>query len=195
MKVDRYGLENISKRQTPTKGPGPIIIGQEESDLDRALSKLALSEAHEIKDSQSPRQLHHHNVALNGSLTDRKEAGGHHIPSPLISVNTMSQGYSTPASLYSPTWGSACNHYGAYSLNSPLWSPYSPGTIGQERGSPSMPIDQRNFQQSQSRISSRSGLRQQPDFATGHHNIVDVDRIRAGLDVRTTVCALMAITY
>jgi hypothetical protein len=31
------------------------------------------------------------------------------------------------------------------------------------------------------------GGRHTHDFASGHHNVVDVERIRRGLDVRTTV--------
>jgi hypothetical protein len=61
------------------------------------------------------------------------------------------------------------------------------GTIGQERaqirqpGFPLTPISPNR------RPAMRMGGRQEPDFNSGHHNVVDVDRIRHGLDVRTTI--------
>ena len=69
-----------------------------------------------------------------------------------------------------------------------MWSPYSPGTIGQERGSPTT-ISHHHFEafRPQSRTLSRVSSRQQVDFVNANHNVVEVDRIRAGLDVRTTV--------
>ena len=35
--------------------------------------------------------------------------------------------------------------------------------------------------------SPTNGPRQNCEYAAGHHNIVDIERIRQGLDVRTTV--------
>ena len=36
----------------------------------------------------------------------------------------------------------------------------------------------------------RPGARHHNDYSSGHHNVVDVERIRQGLDVRTTVSEL-----
>ena len=33
----------------------------------------------------------------------------------------------------------------------------------------------------------KNGPRHNHEFASGHHNVVDIERIRQGLDVRTTV--------
>ena len=38
----------------------------------------------------------------------------------------------------------------------------------------------------------KNGQRHNHEYASGHHNVVDVERIRQGLDVRTTVRTLFA---
>lgn len=61
-----------------------------------------------------------------------------------------------------------------------------PGAIGQERHpplSPSNPVHEIP------RTLSRPGGRHVRAHSGGHHNVVDVDRIRKGADVRTTVCS------
>ncbi|KAL8944397.1 MAG: hypothetical protein Q9216_000448 [Gyalolechia sp. 2 TL-2023] len=59
---------------------------------------------------------------------------------------------------------------------------FGPGAIGQERIPPLSPFDTL-----QSRIPFRNGGRHIREHSGGHHNIVDVDRIRQGADVRTTI--------
>ncbi len=74
----------------------------------------------------------------------------------------------------------AAGPIGAYDL-------LGPGAIGQERGQ-AYPTHFRNGGYSpQRRGPPRFGGRHAHDFASGHHNVVDVDRIGRGLDVRTTV--------
>ena len=82
------------------------------------------------------------------------------------------------------SFANTCFNYES-SVNS--WETLGPGVVGQERAVtptqqahsyPSIYLPQRP---------AKSGLRQQHDYATGHHNIVDIERISQGLDVRTTV--------
>lgn len=62
-----------------------------------------------------------------------------------------------------------------------------PGAIGQERATaPPAQIRSRPYPQ-QHHAPSRVVGRQNSDYSSGHHNVVDVERIRRGLDVRTTV--------
>lgn len=70
-----------------------------------------------------------------------------------------------------------------------LWSAFNtiafgPGSIGQERISPLSPFGTLHHQ---SRAPFRHGGRHIREHSGGHHNIVEVDRIRQGADVRTTV--------
>ncbi|KAG8532028.1 uncharacterized protein KY384_003664 [Bacidia gigantensis] len=182
--IGRYEPEVGPKLQTPAKTPGPIIIGQDDSRLDQALSKMTLDSYRESTLLHTPRQSLYQSNSTEDSFTGRKVAGGQHIPSPL---NSLAPSYGGPGPMYSPTWTTSCNTYAGYGMTSPLWSQYSPGAIGQERGSPSLPGDYRNAHPSQPKALTRSSGRQQPDYAPGHHNVVDMDRIRAGLDVRTTI--------
>lgn len=67
---------------------------------------------------------------------------------------------------------------------------FGPGAIGQERGQVYQPHHKNNSYSPQRRGQSRFGNRHNHDFTSGHHNVVDVERIRRGLDVRTTVSLL-----
>ena len=64
---------------------------------------------------------------------------------------------------------------------------YGPGAIGQEREMAPPPQVRSGPYPQQHRGSSRMVGRQNSDYTSGHHNVVDVERIRRGLDVRTTV--------
>lgn len=65
-----------------------------------------------------------------------------------------------------------------------------PGAIGQERHSPLSPS---NPGHQIPRTLSRPGGRHVRAHSGGHHNVVDIDRIRKGADVRTTVCSSLPI--
>lgn len=64
---------------------------------------------------------------------------------------------------------------------------YGPGAIGQERGTVPSPQVRSGPYPQQQRGPLRVVGRQNNDYTSGHHNVVDVERIRRGLDVRTTV--------
>ncbi|KAI4168913.1 MAG: hypothetical protein LQ343_006035 [Gyalolechia ehrenbergii] len=61
---------------------------------------------------------------------------------------------------------------------------FGPGAIGQERISPLSPFDTLHHH---ARAPFKNGGRHVREHSVGHHNIVDVERIRQGADVRTTV--------
>ena len=72
-------------------------------------------------------------------------------------------------------------------MQSPLWASSSPGAIGQERGALTLPPRGQGSQGQRDCGQNKSGGRQYHDNPSGHHNVVDVGRIRDGIDVRTTV--------
>lgn len=79
-----------------------------------------------------------------------------------------------PSAFSTPTHGSYHGDYAMPSL-------FSPGAIGQERGT----TPRRRNNQQQHRGLIKVGGRHSKD--QGHHNIVSVHRIQNGADVRTTV--------
>ena len=70
--------------------------------------------------------------------------------------------------------------------HSSAWSSSSLGAIGQERGTPLLRRGQHEHYDQQKR-SQGSVFRRYNDSPSGHHNVVDIDRICHGTDVRTTV--------
>lgn len=80
-----------------------------------------------------------------------------------------------------------------------LGNPYHPnqtgfphGTIGQERFDATLPRSHTDRSWHNRRFSSGSGGRRGNNFV-GNNNTVDINRIREGLDVRTTVCYYMCM--
>ena len=85
-----------------------------------------------------------------------------------------------------PSWSPTYNPFSDFPQQSPVWSPLSPGAIGQERDTP---LSSRSHQERYGQQKRGQGqlIRRYGDNPSGHHNVVDIDRIRQGTDVRTTV--------
>ena len=109
----------------------------------------------------------------------RKYLGGLYTPSSLSSVS--------PGSFdQTQTWSPNYNPFLEIAQHSPVWSPFGPGTIGQERGTQFAACTHQDRYGQQKRVQGQL-FRRFTDNASGHHNVVDIDRIRQGTDVRTTV--------
>ena len=186
LSITHYEADVGGEHQPLTRSPGPIIIGQEDSALDKAFSNMSVNGYRQPNGFQYARNSSSYQTNLSARpLGDRKEASVLHTPP---AFGSIAAGYGTAAvSLSSPTWSPNSDSYNGYGTSSALWSPYSPGTIGQERGSAIFPSQRRTLQHQQPRVHVRFSGRHQHEFSAVHHNVVDVDRIQAGLDVRTTV--------
>ena len=93
-------------------------------------------------------------------------------------------GISNHSPFWSPNYGRFLNS----GIQSPIWAAFNPGAIGQERGTPGLLHQRQGYHHpQQTRTQCKIGARQSHDYASGHHNVVDIDRIRQGIDVRTTV--------
>lgn len=160
-----------------SRPPGPIIIGQDNPDLSKVFNRMNLKQQEAAGLVPQTDFFANRSPSLATSYTDRKGSLGVHTPSPLVGLGHGGHGTLSP---YSPSWIPSARIYGT---PSPVWSPYSPGTIGQERDSPT-PLSDMCLQ---SRGDIRMHSRQSFDVIHSGHNVVDIARIRAGLDVRTTV--------
>ncbi|KAL8897111.1 MAG: hypothetical protein Q9192_002742 [Flavoplaca navasiana] len=167
---------------------GPVIVGREEGFLDNKFREMGLE-----------------NIAPNSAIPNSRSPllSPHSVPSP--THNSIS----TPGFLHSPrspmllgslSPGLLVQQFGEgspisqsvqyyHSTQSPTWSNFdatlsNPGTIGQERRTPISPFHCSN---PHPRNLMRHGGRHLPDHSGGHHNVVDINRIRKGADVRTTI--------
>ena len=176
-----------------SKSPGPLIIGQETS-LETNLASMSPFDRHdthglETSSSSSRSQQPCLTPAIR-PLAYRKEFNEQHTPS---SQHNYSQGYMDGASNQSPYWSPNYSTFLNSGLQSPIWTAFNPGAIGQERGTPAFVHQRQGYYPQPSRGQSKLGGRQSHEYASGHHNIVDIDRIRQGIDVRTTVRNLRAV--
>ncbi len=96
-------------------------------------------------------------------------------------------GYMYPRQGMDAYLGSGAPYYPDHSRYGVIRGPldmYRPVGFGQDRGSHTQWQHQNSAYSPRRRVGPRFGGR---DHVTGHHNVVDVERIRRGLDVRTTV--------
>ncbi len=201
--------------QAPPRKPGPIIIGQDDDlALSQRFGNMSVNIG---QNSYSTGNIHTPSrwadqPPTSGSFTDRKDYEGQHTPSRLT---TVAPGLGTRGTLQSPIWSPCSTSNGQYvlqspaysssngqyivqspaysipnsqyMLQSPVYSPLSPGAIGQERGIPMLPHARDEWYNQQHLFKPTANGGQWDDYASTYHNIVDTERIRAGLDVRTTV--------
>ncbi|CAF9939273.1 MAG: hypothetical protein ALECFALPRED_008058 [Alectoria fallacina] len=179
-------LEGSTERLS--KSPGPLIMGQETS-LESSLASMSPFDrlnTYGPETSSSPSYSQHpYSTPASRPLAFRKDFGEQqHTPS---SHRNYSQGYVGGSSDQSPYWSPNYSTFLNSGLQSPVWSAFNPGAIGQERGTPTLQHQRQGYCPQQSRGQIKIGGRQSHDYASGHHNIVDIDRIREGNDVRTTI--------
>lgn len=173
--------------QRLSNSPGPLIIGQEtglETDL-ASMSPFARLDTYGPETSNSSLcSQYPHSTPASRPLAYRKDINEQHTP---FAHHSYGQGYVGGSSDQSPFWSPTYSNFFNSGAQSPIWSPFNPGAVGQERGTPTFPHHRQGYHPQQNRGQSKIGGRQPHDYASGHHNIVEIDRIRRGIDVRTTV--------
>ncbi len=149
--------------------------------FDKSFGSMCLNNQHE-NGPQTPRTPSYSpfpfQTPSSAQFPFRKYPSGLYTPSSLSSLShgTFNQ---------SPGWSPSYNPFSEFPQQSPLWSPFSPGAIGQERGTPLLTRTHHEPYAQQKRGQGQM-LRRYNDNPSGHHNVVDIDRIRQGTDVRTT---------
>ena len=164
---------------------GPLIIGNEEIGLQNALRNIDIRGARLTSDPAlyrpasrfpSPHTRIMHSSLCGDTFTDYR------TPPPTA--------YYSPRFTNSAVQGS-CNitptEYHHQGQNLVSEQAHGVGRIAQERITSSVPNRRIGSTAYQHRGSSKHGLRLSTEYASGHHNIVDIERIRQGLDVRTTI--------
>ncbi|KAI9790360.1 MAG: hypothetical protein M1816_005178 [Peltula sp. TS41687] len=102
-------------------------------------------------------------------------------------------GFGYPTQMITPPLGAAMPHtplHGGLGLGSPYpphETGFAPGTIGQERFDVTVPRSPDGRSWHNRRYSTGSGSRRGGSNFVGNNNTVDIQRIREGLDVRTTI--------
>lgn len=170
------------------KGHSPLIVGQQNTGLDKAFENMSLTNCHDnypndvLNVPMAPQFVY--TPSADRSLGYQGQYITEQSVSPLEDyVSAFTPRSSGPTSPWSPV----NSPYANYGLHSPIWTPYAPGTIGQERRVQALPqVRPGHFLQQQRSLGKLSG-RQSHEHSSGHHNVVDVERIRQGTDVRTTV--------
>ena len=184
--VTPYQPDLGGPKQRLSKSPGPLIIGQE-TGLESDLASMSPFDRHDAYGPETPssslRSQHPCSTSAVRPLVYRKDFNKH---TPL-SQHSYSQGYMDGTPNQSPFWSPSHNTFLNSGLQSPIWASFNPGTIGQERGTPTLVHQRQGYNAQPGRAQSKIGGRQSHEYASGHHNIVDIDRIRQGIDVRTTV--------
>lgn len=173
--------------QRLSKSPGPLIIGQE-TGLESDLASMSPFDRLDTYGPETPSSSSHSqrpcSTPAGRLLAYRKDFNEQDTPS---SHHNYNQGYMAGSFDQNPLWSPNYSTFLNSGVQSPIWAAFSPGAIGQERVTPTLLHQRQAYYPQQNRTQSKIGGRQSHDYASGHHNIVDIDRIRQGIDVRTTV--------
>jgi hypothetical protein len=184
----RYRPDHVRLSHQLGSNHGPLIIGQQETGLERTLAGLDVNSYGGIYHEQL---LGHPFVSRLGysNLNDRSPSyQGEYPPDQLPSSAELYTPAFTPrSSAPSPPWSPSYSPYSTYGFQPTAWAAYYPGAIGQERGVPVLPQARGSHSLQQHRHPGKSVARQGHEYGSAHHNVVDVERIRQGTDVRTTV--------
>lgn len=169
------------------KTHGPLIIGQQDTGISQAFERLNLSSCHDIYSTD------YSNSPLASPLffpTSANQSFGciseYQNEQSLSSTEDYGSGFTPRSSGPSSPWSPTYSPYSDFGLHSPSWA-FNPGAVGQERATPLLPHARSGHFLQQQRFSGKPAGRHSHDYSSGHHNVVEVDRIRLGTDVRTTV--------
>ena len=143
------------------KSQGPLILGHEESAFDHGYEQLTVDNM-----SNGCNSIPHH--------YDEVPTTEDHLPSHNARFGRRS-------------YGLPPNQYNFFGSLSPIFLGCASNTAGVQQLMQQAPRPQLGVMHHHPRNPTRIGLRQTSEYGGGHHNIVDTDRIRKGLDVRTTV--------
>ena len=178
----------------PYRDEGPVIVGGEDSFLDERFSQMGLESGPTNSTMPIPRAplLSPYSVASpshNSTLTP----GFVNSPTSPMFFGGLSPGFLVQQAGDGSPISRNLLSYPTSGMQTPTWSSFdatssNPGAIGQERHTPMSSFHNPN-QYPRSLV--RHGGRNVPDHSTGHHNVVDVNRIRKGADVRTTVSCVL----
>lgn len=177
----------------PLGSSGPLMINREVS-LEDTLGNMSLIN-HRGSGPETPRTPCYSPFAFptpsTGPFPFRKYPSGLYTPS---SMSGYAYGFQGPSLDQSPGWSPTYKDFSDFGLPSPVWSAFNPGAIGQERGTPLAPRARSGQSSQQQRGQGQMmGARRLQEHASGHHNVVDIERIRQGSDVRTTVKYLSSL--
>ncbi|KAL9031920.1 MAG: hypothetical protein Q9196_000116 [Gyalolechia fulgens] len=165
------------------QGDEPLVVGQEDHLLHSRFRELDLeaTPAAWVTTQQRPPLCPPYpspSPHLTATLTPDFFNAQQERDAPRFMMQEPGSGSLLPYVRSGPPFGTQGRPWGAFNAAS-----FGPGAIGQERISPLSPFDTLHHH---SRAILRSGGRHVREHSGGHHNIVDVERIRYGADVRTT---------
>ena len=136
-------------------------------------------------DPQTPGYVDLASEPKNGlSFSTRKAGGGSHVPPPLSLNNGLVDDYGSEYSMWSPANQMYSNERSHLHRSSP---PYTAGVIGERRAAHDMARPQFSTSGPQGGLPFKPRTYKFRDSHGKHHNYVDLDRIYAGRDMRTTV--------
>ena len=181
--VSHIPVELSTGAATCTKHLGPLIIGHEDTSLEQSMDRLALTPMKQptLKyfDLDTPPVP---GLSPASSSTPGSQEFGE--ASPFGCPFGRSFGKSTNQIFQTPQRSNNSNYTTGGSAGSTIYHTLTPRFAGHE--TKYTHLMQLPNHQAISPLSKLS-LRQHSDCLSGHHNVVDVERIRLGLDVRTTI--------
>ncbi len=180
----RYKPDSCHLSPRLVKDHGPLIIGQQDTGIHRIFDNMSLSGYYPVCNSNYP-ESPMTPVCQPNSATPSLGPSEYQSEQSLSSTGDYGAGFPIRSVGQTSPWSPPYSPYADFELQSSTWASFNPGAVGQERGTALLPQIRSGHLQ-HPRLPGKPG-RQGHDYSSGHHNVVDVERIRLGTDVRTTV--------
>lgn len=170
------------------RASGPLIIGNENRCHDSAFGHLSFSDGYKSLNLDATGSILPNSYpGLSPSLSSSPPSSDHDEYYMVSPIGPYSSSYSDTEPQRARYSSSPFNEYPGHGIHMTPWASIAPGMVGQARDLSSSHRARNGPLLQQQQVLSRPSARQHNDYASGHHNVVDVERIRQGLDVRTTV--------
>ena len=184
MSIVRYAPDIMKSAGIINDHQGPIIVGQDgeesESLLQRPVTKRSSNSSFVTESGPDSYSL------LFAPGSNQPSPVGTRYFQPLSPSGSTTSGYT-----YSPDSGSLHGYQflgvPRSALPAASWTPLGCGGLPNDHAIASRESLCSAFLTPTYRTPSKLTGRRDMDYLSGHHNVVDVERIRQGLDVRTTV--------
>ncbi|MCJ1472839.1 hypothetical protein MMC13_001488 [Lambiella insularis] len=174
----------VVPESSTTKNRGPLIMDSGDHDLDQNFRSLNISGNHERSGHKAQGSKHTWSSGDPSSGNASGAFGGHVHGYPTSASSTLMY---DPQNFNNHQPSSFPYGYPSVGAHNFDWQTHARGTLGQVGMVPLTPRARVSPLSQRQHGLNKGMLRQNNEYGSGHHNVVDIERIRQGLDVRTTI--------
>ena len=188
--IVRFKPDLVKESRENPQAPEPLIIGQDDDDVGDLFGRMSLN---------SNKRNSGSSIVTNPSIIEtpsRPSQNQYAQPGIQDNCSPSPNGFASNGYTTHKDWAPGpfrFNPQGTYPVPMPTfpWPELGNGQMTPDQLASRIPCHRNGMLSTPTRVIPRNAGRRVHEYPSGHHNVVDTNRIRQGLDVRTTVCVLL----